>query len=464
MNNEKINVLPNCLMRESVTINKIGTGLCEMPIKLVEDYSLEEGDVVGLSCGSLYTQVKIVTGCSKSIGLPSDILDHLRLSEHLKMGIKAEGNNNFRLGPVIGIMTFPHVVEKKDFKRYVPYALRMKNTGLLYVFSPKWINSDLRIIKGYYYNEKQKLWEKGEFPFPDVVMDRIYPTNLENHLKLETVIGKNRIFNKNTLINKIDFFEALHMDSFLGNHIPETRLLRNVEDFKYMVSKYPGVYLKPVDGMKGKGIIEVMKINQSLVCRYMTKQGLKTLAIKKYSEIIELLKRISLQKRTYIIQAAILRMKYNNQPFEFRVMVAKNGSGEWSLPAIFTKIADSNQFLTNISAGATVMFFKDLLNGIRNKLPHSKKRFLKLLSELSLKTASMLDKNYGPLGKVGLDIVVDNTGKPWLIEANGNPGLMPRVASNEYPKWRSERYDYPLSYCLYLSGFSHLRTPFMTLN
>ena len=138
-------------------------------------------------------------------------------------------------------------------------------------------------------------------------------------------------------------------------------------------------------------------------------------------------------------------------------MTAKNGNGQWSVPAVFTKIANSNSFLTNISAGAKMIFFKDHLNEIKNKLPCSKDQFVKLLFELSVRTASTLDHRFGPLGKLGIDIIIDNLGKPWLIEANGNPGLMPRAALDEYPDWRSQMYDFPLAYCLYLSGFSHLK-------
>jgi len=439
------------------------TRLWEIPVNFARDYGLQKGDLVELRCGSLSAKAVITVSSRKNFGLSSDLLNKLSLPEHLKLGLKTEGAKRFRLGPVIGILTFTHVIEKRDFSRYIPYAMKMKNTGILYVFGPKSINSDLKIINGYFYDERRTRWRKRDFPFPDVVMDRIYPTNFTNHLILEKAMGPNRIFNKNTLINKMQFFETLSRDHLLSNHIPETKPLGRVEDIEYMLTKYQGVMLKPVDGMKGSGIIEVIKSKQGLTCRHMGREGQETISINDAAEILKLLDNLGQRKRPYIIQAVIHRMKYNKQPFEFRVMTVKNGNDEWAVPAIFTKIADPEQFLTNISAGANMIFFQDLLDGLGEKLPYSKKEFVNLLSSLSIKTASVLEKSYGPLGKLGLDIIVGDSGKPWLIEANGNPGLMLRKSLQEYPEWRSEMYDYPLSYCLFLSGFSHLNSPLMSL-
>lgn len=304
----KVNILP--LKQESLTVNKISneSKLLEIPDKLAMDCSLKSGHVIELNCGSLSAQARIITGNGENIGLSNDILHHLRLPDRLKMGIKAEGREKIRLGPVIGILTFPHVIAKKDFNRYIPYALRIKNIGLLYVFGPKSINSDSQTIQGYYYNEAQKFWQEREFPFPDVVMDRIYPNNSKTHPELEAVIGQNRIFNKKTRINKIDFFRALHNDEFLQNYIPETRLFRTISDFDYMREKYPSVFLKPVNGMKGHGIVQVMKNNNILICKYISQNGLETHNINESSAIFDVLKCSSVRKKTYIIQAAISRM------------------------------------------------------------------------------------------------------------------------------------------------------------
>ncbi len=449
-------------MREGYNLYKIGIGenLWEIPADLAMNFGLKDGQKANLNFGSLSTQVTALTRYINSIGISKNTLNNLRIPEGLTLGIKSEGAGSFRLGPVIGILTYPHVFAHKEFTRYIPYAVKMKTFGLVYVFSPGSINPGSKTIKGYCYNDSQKSWQPHEFPFPDVVINRIYPNIIKTRLKLESVMGQNRIFNKETLIDKIEFFRALAKDSILRNHVPETMLFYTAAELKHMLDKHPGIFLKPVNGMKGKGIIQVARKDNCLFCRYMKGKDPLSERINKYRDIVDIVKRVSKGTKRYIVQAEIPRMDYKDRPFGFRIMVVKNASGQWEAPAVFAKIADSAGFLTNNSAGANIIFLKDLFGGIKNKLPCPKDQFLHLLSDLSIKTAAVLDKKFGPLGKLGIDIVVDAAGKPWLIEANGNPGLMPMAALSEYPAWRSQMYDYPLAYCLYLSGFSHLQNVF----
>lgn len=352
-------------------------------------------------------------------------------------------------------MTFSHNINHRDFKRYIPYANRVKDCGLLYVFGPKDISPLTKTIQGYHFNFSKEIWQPGEFPFPDVVIDRIYPNNSNAHAELEKVICQNKIFNKNNLINKVDFFKSLNRDSLLKNFVPETAPFLKKADLKYFLRKYGEVFLKPVDSMKGRGIIYVLAEGNTLICRYMHNREPVSERITWVNQIFSILERVNKRKRPYIIQAAVNRMAHLNRPFSFRTMVVKNGLGQWLIPAVFAKIAEPDGFLTNNSSGASFIPLKDLFKLIENEFPLNKEQCLDIFTDLSIKAAEVLDMDFGPLGKIGLDIVVDPSGKPWLIEANGNPGIIPRSVLGEYPDWSSQMYDYPLAYCQYLAGFGN---------
>ncbi len=380
--------------------------------------------------------------------------ESLKITEGLSLNIKSVGPGEFRLGPIIGILTFPHVIVKKRLITYLNYAKRMTRTGLLYIFKPEDINSKTNTIIGYRYNEAANSWQKGVFPYPDAVIDRIYPNNPESHHKLEKVIGQNRIFNKKNLINKMEFYRALTNDSFLKEFIPETRLFRHISDLDYFLNKYPEVFLKPMDGMKGKGIISVIPRNGRLLCQYMDSKIPVSKQVDQTSQLPEIMRRVGGHSRSYIVQAAIQRMEYRRRPFNFRVLVTKNSSGKWAAPAVFAKAAIPGGFLTNRSLGAEYILLKNLFDNIKDHLPYSKDDFYDLVTDLSLKAATALDNEFGPLGKLGIDIIVDALGKPWLIEANGNPGrICPRV-QDEFPEWKNQVYDHPLAYARYLAGFN----------
>ncbi|HWI54670.1 MAG TPA: YheC/YheD family protein, partial [Desulfobacteria bacterium] len=81
--------------------------------------------------------------------------------------------------------------------------------------------------------------------------------------------------------------------------------------------------------------------------------------------------------------------------------------------------------------------------------------FFHSITDLCLKTAAALEKQFGLLGKLGIDVVVDSVGKPWLIEANGNPGRVCPKVQAEFPDWNVQVYEHPIAYAQYLAGFSN---------
>ena len=147
-------------------------------------------------------------------------------------------------------------------------------------------------------------------------------------------------------------------------------------------------------------------------------------------------------------------MTYMGGPFSFRTWAMKNGQGHWVMPGMFAKGTFGKSFLTNFTAGAELIPLKDLFYDIIPRIPYTKEQLVGLMKNLTLKTAAALDKKYGPLGELGLDIVLDIKGSPWLIEANGNPGNIPIFIQTEYPSWRNLVFQYPLDYASFLAGFS----------
>jgi glutathione synthase/RimK-type ligase-like ATP-grasp enzyme len=430
----------------------------ELPPNLTDEQNLIENRFVALKCGCLAVWAKVKKDLpagrdEQSMGLSKTVLDALKITEGWSLGVRCVSKGQFRLGPIIGLLTPLRVMAKGDFKYYTPYARKMNGKGLLFVFGAGDIDRKRKTITGYLYNNNNKTWDLGEFPYPDAVIDRTYPNNYEAHRLLEKVIGQNKIFNKKNLINKLDFFNALDKDSFLRSFIPKTKLFLETSELEHFLKKYGRVFLKPLNGMQGRGIVYVIPEKNGLRCLYMNGKNLVSKKITHPESILNVLEQAGKGKRPYVIQAGVRRMEYRKRPFNFRVMVTKDSLGNWSVPAVFARAAKPGGFLTNNSAGANFILLKNLFQHIGDKLPNSKDQLLDMVADLSIKAATALDKEYGPLGMLGLDIILDPAGKPWLIEANGNPGLMTLDTLAEYPAWRNQMYDYPIAYALHLAGF-----------
>lgn len=429
-----------------------------LPKQLLIKNNLHHGDHVTLRSGG--TKCTVLVKESKldsvaKVGLSKEALAALHLPAGLSLQIKNDNNGTFSLGPIIGILTFPgHIPHRLGF--YSSYAACNTNGGLLYVFRGRDVNTEKNTVTGYYFDYNQRRWKQGEFPYPDSVYDRCYPNPYIVHMWLEKIIGPNRIFNKKTMIDKFQFWKALRNDPFLRDHTPKTRLFLKTDDFTIYLDKYKQVFLKPTNGMKGWGIVVATKKNNGFIkCLYTNKQGKSTEKIlQSPDEIWPLLITAVGRKRPYIIQQGIDRMHYKGGPFSIRTWAMKNKQGQWIIPGMFAKGSLGEGFLTNFTAGAKLIPLPDLLTDVLPRLPYTKSQLYELLFKLSLNTAKALDREYGPLGELGFDIVFDREGSLWVIEANGNPGNIPIFMQKEYPLWPHLIFQYPMDYAAYLAGFS----------
>ncbi|MFZ5639124.1 MAG: YheC/YheD family protein, partial [Bacillota bacterium] len=436
----------------TVTRTKHKRQIWTIPGYLMPLLRLKQRDTVILQCGSAATRVRVhakPAGSSDALqmGLSAGALEALKIPDNTSFQIKPAGEKIFRLGPVIGILTFYSHIANQKLGYYKNTARMNIPNGLLYVFSGRHINVKNQTINGYYYDHVHDTWTPGIFPFPDVVIDRCYPNVKIYHALLEKVIGPGKIFNKKSCINKLDFHTTLNANPFLKKHIPETGLFQKSSDLTSYLLKHQEVFLKPVNAMEGKGIVVVKSTPKNLLaCKYMSGGRTVTRQIPAAGRIFSVLEAAAGRKRPYIIQQAIPRMKYRGGPFSFRTWAMKYGKGRWVIPGMFAKAASGDGFLTNFMAGAKLIPLKDLFNDIVPRLPYTKRQLIGMLEDLTLKTAAALDKKYGPLGELGLDIIFDDKGKPWLIEANGNPGKIPIFIQKDYPLWRYLVYMYPLAY------------------
>ncbi|MBW5447705.1 YheC/YheD family protein [Cohnella sp. CFH 77786] len=211
--------------------------------------------------------------------------------------------------------------------------------------------------------------------------------------------------------------KALLNNKRLIPHIPRTKRF-NRKTLQRMLRRYRMVYLKPVHGLKGIGIMKAEKRGKKWELRHETKADLFKDVPALYRSI-----RRRIRKKAYLVQKGIRTLRYQGRPFDFRIMVQKNEQREWEVTGIVGRVAPPNRIVTNRSQGGTCMPARKVLR------PSMKKSeigpYVDHLYRLSRRIGRQFRKSYPNVWQLGVDIAVSRKLKPWILEVNTSPAVTP---------------------------------------
>ena len=330
-----------------------------------------------------------------------------------------------KLGPVAALLT--DSIENKNtgpkFRSIHLFCEELQqgfseNGGFFYVFSYEQFLSS----QGYYCEDGK--WTAAQLPVPDVIYNRIHSRAREykkdfKHFR-EKVAQLLIPFFNDRFLSKWEVYEHLKNEKNLDSFLPETKLFSK-EHFYDLAQKHHTLFLKPIHGSQGRNIFKVTRAPDSL---YTFETSLKSLAAKQGGPfpLDELYQQIKpfIHDRIYIIQQGIPLLSYQSALMDFRVLCHQNLDNDWIVTSTVARIAADQEFVSNLARGGTLT---RPLNALRTCINGNKAiEVLAQMKELALETASILNRNsQGIIGELGIDIGVDQGGKPWLIEVNSKP-------------------------------------------
>jgi hypothetical protein len=421
---------------------------------LAEYLSVQEGDRISLYAGAAHCQVIVeIIDYYPGMNLYEKWANDLGLSPGLwKVRRTPEG---VRLGPIIGIVCQKPPNRSPNDSAWTHYFSQFEG-GQLILMTPEGFDLSRLYVNGYTLSSDKKEWIRTKAPWPDALYIRTYPieASFQDFLNKEF---NNRYFNSSTQFNKWTVFQHLSQFKEIKTYLPDTAILRDTpKQLKNWINQYSSVYLKPLHGNKGNGILNVTRAypDRSLYrVRYRKDQLnidqnlLSTLPIRYLLNSI-------MQERAYLVQQAISIPSKMEATSDFRVLLQKKDDGQWHMTGFGGRRGAVGSIVNNIDNGGERIHLSTLLQDD----PFSKRERLKEINSLCFNIAFILEQHFGILGEIGFDLCIDETHRLWLLEVNGMPSkklftkfFAPSVVRNVYSA--------PLLYASYLSGFTDVINP-----
>ncbi|HEX3025815.1 MAG TPA: YheC/YheD family protein, partial [Clostridia bacterium] len=212
------------------------------------------------------------------------------------------------------------------------------------------------------------------------------------------------------------------------------------------------VYIKPVAGLQGRGIIRIISLDQGgFVFRY--RDGEKNFE-KKFRNQRSAMK--FLKKRTssgnYLVQQSVKLLQYRGGPVDFRCVMQKNQTGMWKCRTIIGRCGRPGSVVSNISSGGSALRGEEAIRRIRPEWDSG--AVISRMEKLALSVCNALDGLGLNFGTLGLDIGVDDEGIFWLIEINNRDPDTTIALNIKDKKLFCRLKEGPLFYAKALAGFS----------
>jgi YheC/D like ATP-grasp len=333
-------------------------------------------------------------------------------------------DDSLRIGPILGILT---AGERSTFvgnrENFRDICLSGKKWGaLVFVFTPKGIDWERKIVRGFLYNDRLSNWQQVIVPFPHVIYNRIPTRKAEQQPHVRRTLKKINDLANVTLFNR-RFFDKQELFSILEKypevqpHLPDTKKLDTLARFRHFCSEHPSVYLKPVRGKAGEGIMRIEHKDNGWRVQRLTRQKAIT---KRFATLEDLWKYVKghVRQKRYIMQQGIRRARYFGKPFDVRVLVQKASNGEWDVTGVGIRRSGSQSITTHIPRGGSIHSPTSVLQTL---FPEDSQILKESIHQTALSIAGVLDTEIKTLAEMSMDLGLTDEGKIWFFEANAKP-------------------------------------------
>lgn len=338
-------------------------------------------------------------------------------------------SRTLRIGPLVGVM-LPRImnVPGRRFGIITPFCRELseacRSEGVfVYFFTPHDLRSTSEKVEGWALTGQEY---KSSFPVPDVIYNRLPSRKLDGLPELQLFLNRaksvfgTRVFNEKYL-DKTEVFGALRKYKPALRYLPESHPYTGTAQLRRMCTRYRSVFLKPVTGSLGKGIIRITRKPSGGYWVDVSTVGTNTR--QSYGSLDALIQALAgkLKVNRYQIQRGLELIRVGTRPVDFRALAQKDRNGKWHITSVVARIAGSDRFVSNVAQGGTIGPVKQTV--AKSNLAVGKSGVTERLKRAAATIARGIDACIpAHFGELGIDLAVDrSTGRVWLLEVNSKP-------------------------------------------
>ncbi|AYB38469.1 YheC/YheD family endospore coat-associated protein [Brevibacillus laterosporus] len=322
--------------------------------------------------------------------------------------------------PIIGVLTWRSgrtFAEPGYFKRLLRASKRLG--VVLYLFSPQDVDDKAKLVQGFFWS-REKGWLSKRFPWPDVVIDRYRYRSDQAFKKYVDFRKRNHMYYANhRLANKWKVHQILSTEPTMEQWLPETYLYTE-KRLKQLLERYSHVYIKPSNGTGGRGIVKVERAENHyhLVGRDDQRKKIRTTC----KTLLDTNKWLTKwrKKDKWIVQQGLQLDLIPKRSVDVRLLIQKEQTGVWDVTGMGVRIGPLHSATSNLHGGGQAKKLAPFLESLFGA--EGAHIIIEECHQLARRTALTVERHFGRMLELALDIGIDVNGYIWLIEVNPKPG------------------------------------------